>query len=135
MKKYISLLLGSQIRIINSVRPELQWQECQLHDSMYISIQMHSEPLVHLCFSYLGVHNCHVIINYERARTTHRRIKTRLIVNQWVFPFQYGWHLIERFLSCCRYQIRVCAPGGTGRTFVMSQTYPVIAIGYNLQEN
>ena len=102
MKKYISLLLGSQICIINSVRPELQCQECQLHDSMYISIQIHSEPLVLSCFSYLGVHNCHhVIINYERTRTTHRRIKTRLTVNQWVFPFQFGWHQIERFLSYC----------------------------------
>ena len=101
MKKNISLLLGSQIRIINSVWPELQCQECQLHDSMYISIQIHSEPLVLSCFSYLGVHNCHVIINYERARTTHRRIKMCLTVNQWVFPFQYGWHQIERFLSCC----------------------------------
>ena len=107
MKKYISLILGSQIRIINLVRLELHCQECQLQYSIYNTIHIHSETLVllfYLTLVYTGVYTinyCNVIINYEHARTTHRRIITRLTVNQWIFPFQYGWHQIERFLSCC----------------------------------
>ena len=126
MKKYNSLLLCSQIQIINLVRPELHCQECQLQCSMYISIQIHSEPLVLSCFSYLGVYDCHVIINYELARTTHRRIKTRLIVNQWVIPFQYGWHQIDRFLSCCLVpNSSVCSWWNWSYFWFMAQTYPI----------
>ena len=110
---YISLLLGSQISIINLVWPELQCQQFQLQYNMYISIQMHTEPLVLSCFLYLGVYNCYVYVNYELARISHSRIKAPLTGNQRVFPFWYEWHQIERFLSSCLVPNRQCAPGET----------------------